>query len=470
MHRKTAGRYLKRGQSPTEVKQERPPRARTQPDPLADVWPLALPFLRRSPDIQAKGLFVHLLEEHSEIAPEARQALRTFQRKVKDWRRAHGPEKEVHFQQLHRPGEVMEFDWTHATVLNVTIGDRPFDHLLAHGVLPYSNAEWAVPCVSESSLSLKAGVQAAFWAFGGVTKILQTDQSGTATHQLKRGAKQRGFNKEYLALCAHLRVEPRTIHVHSPDENGDVESLQRHLKERIELQLQLRGSRDFKDVTEYAAFVADVCHRANRDGLRQARLTEERLLLQPLPPMHYPAYVQDSLAVSKYSTVRIKNHYYTVPARLIGCTLQVQYDEWKVRLFHARKLVVEHARAYGDEPRIDYRHVIGSLVKKPGAFKSCVYREQLFPTLVFRQAHAQLQAHEERFADKRYLQLLALAADLGESLVEEAIAACLREDQPPTPDRVRARLKAPPVLSAIDAIKPFVPHLASYDRLLGVGV
>ena len=36
--------------------------------------------------------------------------------------------------------------------------------------------------------------------------------------------------------------------------------------------------------------------------------------------------------------------------------------------------------------RVDYRHLIGSLVKKPGAFRHSVFREELFPRAVFRQA------------------------------------------------------------------------------------
>lgn len=35
--------------------------------------------------------------------------------------------------------------------------------------------------------------------------------------------------------------------------------------------------------------------------------------------------------------------------------------------------------------RIHYQHVIWSLVRKPGAFAAYRYRDDLFPTLTFRQ-------------------------------------------------------------------------------------
>lgn len=37
--------------------------------------------------------------------------------------------------------------------------------------------------------------------------------------------------------------------------------------------------------------------------------------------------------------------------------------------------------------RIDYRHMIWSLVRKPGAFARYVYREEMFPTVAFRKAY-----------------------------------------------------------------------------------
>jgi len=42
---------------------------------------------------------------------------------------------------------------------------------------------------------------------------------------------------------------------------------------------------------------------------------------------------------------------------------------------------------------IDYRHVIWSLVRKPGAFAHYRYRDDLFPSLTFRRAYDALQGH-----------------------------------------------------------------------------
>src|SRR5690606_32916066 len=135
------------------------------------------------------------------------------------WRLQHGPALEVFFPQERAPAASMQVDWTNANELAVTIRGEAYPHLLCHSILPYSNAEWAIPCQSESTLSLKLGVQDACWEFGGVALELQTDNTSTATHRLQATKAERAFNEEYLALCEHLGVQPRTIAIGCPDQN-----------------------------------------------------------------------------------------------------------------------------------------------------------------------------------------------------------------------------------------------------------
>ena len=100
----------------------------------------------------------------------------------------------------------------------------------------------------------------------------------------------------------------------------------------------------------------------------------------------------------------------------------------------------------------------------PGAFQRCLYREQLFPTLVFRQAYDRLVHSEPKRADAHYVQLLALAADLGEAVVAEALSTLLREALDPTVEQIRARLGTVPEPTILAV---YVPELASYDQLGG---
>jgi hypothetical protein len=465
--RETAADYLIDSRSPEERRRMREPRGyRTRLDPLIGLWPLSVSWLEQTPELDAKALFEHLLGEHPQWIAQAGGSLRTFQRRVQVWRMKHGPAKEIFFPQVREPGQSMQFDWTHARELAVTIAGTAFDHLLTHAVLPYSNWEWAVPCLSESVLSLKRGAQEALWALGGVPAQFQTDQSSTATHTLKRGQAKRGFNEEYLALCKHLRTQPCTIQVRCPDQNGDVESAHAHLKRRLRNHLILRGSRDFGSEAEYAAFVARICVGAN--ALRQGKLEEERPQLKALPPQRFPEFQEVNARVSGAGLIRVKEAPYSVPSQLVGTILRACVTENEVALYRGSEFVVRHPRAIGKTPRVDYRHVVHSLVRKPGAFRHCVYREQLFPDLMFRQAYERLQAHEERWADARYLQVLLLATERGEAAVSAILAACLRSGELPLPEHVEEALSNAHAPVIATAIAPFTPQLGAYDRLLGV--
>ena len=459
MHRETARRYLAARMSPREM--GKPRTWRTREDPLDAIWPQAEAFLHESPEIEAKALFEHLLAEHPN--PELQGALRTFQRRVRRFREQHGPEKDVVLAQHHEPGKVMQLDWTHAEELGVTIQGRAFPHLLCHAVLPYSNWEWAIVCHSESLLSLKAGAQSAFWALGGVTALLQTDHSSTATHQLKRGEAARGFNTEYLALCAHLGVAPRTIAVACPDQNGDVEAAQGTLKRRLKNHLALRRSRDFASEADYGAFVAAVCAGANL--LRSKRVAEELEKLRPLPATRYPQTEEHALRVSSLSTVRIKGAAYSVPSRLIGARVKAHVSETEVSIRHEGIEQVRCPRLSPRCQRIDFRHVIGALQRKPGGFAGYIYREEMFPAPVCGQAWERLHQLESRQADARYIAVLALAAEHGVDRIGTALAALLRENQPPLGETIR-RLLEEPAEANTHTLVELEPHLELYDSLL----
>lgn len=460
MDRKTAARYLALGYGP----EERPPRWwRTREDPLRAVWPEAERWLGRAPELEAKALFEHLLATRpSELSP---RALRTFYDRVALWKRQYGAPQEVFFPQAREPGRAVQLDWTHAHELRVTIGGLPFPHLLCHSVLPYSNWEWAVPCRSESFLSLKAGLSGALWELGGVPAELQTDHSSTATHQLRRSAKERGFNPEYLAYCEHLKINPRTINPGCPEENGDVESAHGHLKRRLEAHLVLRGGRDFGAEADFAGFVAQVCRGAN--ALRQPKVAEEVAVLRPLPETRYPEAEELAVRVSSYSTIRIKHCAYSVPSQLIRAMVTALVTESEVTVMHAGHEVARYRRRRSREPAIDYRHIIHSLVKKPGAFAGYIYRDELFPRPVFRQAYDCLKEGDPKRCDARYVRVLAIAAELGEEPVAMALGALLREGVPPHDDAVRERMAAP--TTGTPALACFKPQLSDYDQLLEVG-
>ena len=459
--RRTAAKYLKMADP------QDPPRAahtwRTRPDDFAEVWPEAEAMLTAAPELEAKSLFEFFTERFPGRFKEGH--LRTFQRRVRQWQLLHGPVREIYFAQETQPGQVMQTDWTHASELGVTIAGVAYPHLLCHSVLIHSNWEWATRCATESLLSLRSGVQAALSRLGRVPRIWQIDNSSTATHRLSNNSAERGFTADFLSIAAHFGLEPRTINVGCPNENGDVESLNGHLKRRIRQHLLLRGSPDFASYDAYDAFLAGVFQNAN--AARSERVAQELAVMRELPSTMLPDYQEYEVRVSWQSTIRLKTMVYSVPSRLIGTKVRIRLSETAVEVYCGREVACTLVRRHNPSggAAIDFRHVIADLVRKPGAFAGWRHRESLFPGLIFRKVYDRLvEEFGERRGDRDYLHLLKLAADTSLSEVEEVLSKALEIGTPITLEGVRRAMPGTG-FEPMDLAQP-VPSLSEYDSLL----
>ncbi|WP_342226409.1 hypothetical protein [Rickettsia endosymbiont of Urophora cardui] len=85
---------------------------------------------------------------------------------------------------------------------------------------------------------------------------------------------------------------------------------------------------------------------------------------------------------------------------------------------------------------IDYRHIIDSLVRKPGAFVQYQYYEALFPRAIFRQVYDQLISIYPYKGHKIYLKILQLAKMYGELNVVTALEVLLEKKIEPIIDHI----------------------------------
>jgi transposase len=461
MSQPTARKYLEAGQPPCELQARHI--WRTREDPLEEIWPQARAMLEEAPDLEAKALFEYLWERSPWAVQE--KHLRTFQRRVKLWRLQYGPDKEVFFPQDWEAGRAMQLDWTHAEELAVTIAGQPYEHLLCHCVLPHSNWEWASRCLSESLLSCRQGLQAALHRLGKVPAELRVDHSSAATHRVGGGGTGREFNEQFVSLCEHYGLAPRTIGIERPNENGDVESANGHLKRRLRQHLLLRGSRDFESEAAYERFLEQVLERGNQG--RREQLAAELALMKPLPPTRLSEYDELTCTVGSASTIRVKKVGYSVPARLIGQQLKVEVYERELRLYSGRERLLVLPRHCGDRGVVlDYRHVIDHLLRKPGAFERYRYREQLFPSRSFREAYDHLVARQgQRGGAVEYLRLLKLASEVGESDIEVMLADYLSPPDPAWSVEGLRRILQPEQRPHVE-LADLRPEWSSYDALL----
>jgi hypothetical protein len=415
--------------------------------------------LEKAPELEAKAWFAWLCRRYPGAYEEGQ--LRTFQRRVQQWRALHGPEVEIYFPQNHVPGRRMATDFTCMNKLEITLGGEPFAHLLCHCVLTSSNWEWATMCYRESLLALKTGLQAALFRLGQVPAEHWTDNSTAATHAVEKG---RRFNPEYEELMAYYEMAPHTIQVRCPHENGDVESLHGGLKQRVEHYLLLRGNRDFAGRGDDEELLVKILEEGNRG--RQPRLAEEVVVMRTLPSRRLPEDRQVGARVTSWGTIGVAGNSYSVPSRLQGEQVEVRRSEESLEVYYGGVLQERAVRLLGKGGhRINYRHVIGSLVKKPGAFRDYRYRDDLLLSETFKWAYERLCATvSARLADREYLGILAPAARTLESVVE-AVLTTLRPAGE-TPRLARVLQLAPAPQARLPELPAYTVDLAGYDDLI----
>ncbi len=456
---RTARTYERLGQLPSQLKQPRG--YRTRPDPFEADWPWVVCQLERDDALQATTLFALLRTLNPGRYQEGQ--VRTLQEHVAAWRAQHGPTREVMFAQIHQPGVDAQSDFTHMESLGITLGGVPFPHLVFHLVLSYSNIEAIQICFSESFESLVEGIETCLWSMGGVPQRHRTDHLSAAIHPLD--AEERAEAKErYSVVMRHYGLEPTTNNVGVAHENGDVEQSHFRFKDAVDQALRVRGSREFADRPTYTRFLL---HQVKQRNLtRQVRWAEEQAVLRPLPATWLALCRELRVRVSRFSTIQVLRNTYSVPSRLIGTKLLVRVRSEVLEVYRGTTHLLSMPRLLGHgQHRIDYRHVIWSLVRKPGAFAQYRYHDDLFPSLAFRRTYDALCVGKPQRADRDYVRILHLAASTSEAEVELALGLLLDQASLPSFDAVRDLVRVP-VAARLPVLGPVVINMGIYDRLL----
>jgi hypothetical protein len=459
----TAREYLRDSRLPSERKEERS--WRTRPDAFTEVWDEVRGQVATNPGLEAKTLFEALQRKHPGRFADGQ--IRTLQRRLKRWRATDGPEREVYFTQQHVAGRLGQSDFTHMNELNITIGGQSLPHMLFHFVLTFSNWEGVSLCYSESFESLSDGLQNTLWELGGVPLNHRTDRMSLA---VKNGSDEREFTTRYEALMRHYNMTGQKIQAGKPNENGDVEQRHYRLKRAVEQALLLRDSRDFGSIAEYKEFLRVLLTQLNAG--RRERLRTEMQYLRPLPAGRLESLKRERVKVDTGSLIYVDRNAYSVHSRLIGEKVEARIGAETIEVWYAGNKVEELARLRGrGKHRVDYRHIIDWLVRKPGAFENYRYREELFPTSRFRMAWDALRETSPARANKRYLEILELAAKEGEARVDDVLRCVLEQgemgEEKLNATGIAGMLNEGAALPAATSINVDEVSLASFDELLG---
>ena len=417
---------------------KKPREYKTRISPIDTLWDNELePMLAAKPTLQPRTLLMYLQRTYIDESGNplyGNSIERTLQRRVSKWKAINGGSKEVMFPQQHLPGEQGLSDFTHMAKLKVTIQGASLTHMLYQFRLVFS--KWSYVKVIQSGESFQAlaeGLQEALQYLGGSPRTHRTDSLAAAYKNLSEDA-AKDLTERYKNLCAHYHMEPTRNNKGESHENGSVESTHGHIKNRLEQELVLRGSRDFDSVKSYESWVQTIVANFNQMNSRQ--FEAEKKALQPLPVHPSMDYELCSYKISNLSMAVIKGLTYSVPSRLAGHTVTFHLYQHNIEGYLGNTQVMKVERQYPKQLKsryvIDYRHIIHALVKKPRAFRFCKYRDEILPNDAYRTIWQHIDATESRdIAPKIMLRLLKLAADHNcEFALSEKITTLIKHQLP----------------------------------------
>ena len=457
---------------------QQPPKSRgysTRKDPLADVWENELtPMLEKQPDLLPITLFEHLQDKYP---GEYDKSHRTLQRRIKQWHALHGKDQEIIFRQQQQPGQQAFVDFTVLKGIVILIAGVVLSFRLFHFRLTYS--KWSYLKIvqgGESYTALTEGTSEALKRMGAAPAELRTDSLSAAFRNLTTD-EAADITERYQAFCCHYGMAPTRNNRGVAHENGAVESPHGHLKRRIVQQLKMHFPKVtdqqycFESIDAFQCFIDAIVARHNRRN--ESLFREELALMTTLPGAKGVDYTEEQVRVSTTSTINMRRVVYSVPSRLIGERLRLHLydDRLECYLGSAHAITLERLHPKGNQRarQINYRHLIGSLARKPMAFYHAELRDDILPNDYWRQLWQQCN---QLIAPRQACYLIVGALELAathdnETDVATALQALLDNESEPSLLILQKRLGL-----ASTELPDTVPQqssqhdLISYDNLL----
>jgi hypothetical protein len=472
---RSGGNLERRGVLPIGSKKSKS-KGKRDNDPLEGVWESVLvPLLEQIPNLTSWTLLEYLQDQFPDKYPDS--IIRTMQRRISKWRALYGPEKEIMFRQLHEPGRQGLSDFTSLKNIEITIAGKEFSHLLYHFRLAFSH--WSFMKVvhgGESFTALSAGLQDALWNLGACPKEHRTDSLSAAFRNLSLD-QQEDMTKSYNELCKHYGIDATRNNRGKGHENGSVESAHGHLKRRLEQALLMRSSYDFDTINDYQQFIDNVV--AKHNNRHQAQLYIEMAHLKELPSGRAIDFTATTARVTTSSTITVQKVMYSLPSRLIGYLLNIHIFDDHLSCYLKGEHVLDLPRIRIDKNEkkdkkqvyrcIDYRHLIGSLSMKPGAFRYSILRDDILPSSTYKKIWQLIDEKcTARHADKLMVGMLKLAADYDcEEALGKYVLAVLSKGNIPCLGTLQNHYK-PPAGLVPPAISVKQHSLEDYNQLLSL--
>jgi len=251
-----------------------------------------------------------------------------------------------------KPGEQVEVDWAGAPahIIDPDTGEIT-DVSLFVGVMTYSQYTYVEAFSNERQKSWITAHVHMFEFFGGVARILVSDNCATAVNRRKGTWYTPELNRTYYEMAEHYGTAILPARVRKPKDKPNVEGSVGNISTWITAALR---KEQFFSLTELNATIREKLKRFNanlfqkKEGSRHSLfLWEEKPLLMPLPAAPY------ELADWKQATVQFNYHIsiekmnYSAPFHYIKNKVDVRVTETTIEIFYRHKRIASHPRLYG---------------------------------------------------------------------------------------------------------------------------
>lgn len=254
----------------------------------------------------------------------------------------------------HMPGETMEVDWAGETmtVTDPLSGEKQKVSIFV-ATLPFSGMLHVSGWFNQQMRSWLYAHQQAFDYFGGVPRIVVPDNASTATNQVTKTTRVRDLNKQYATFSTHFGFGAVAARSYTPKDKPSVEKgvdiIERWIIEYLDDRTFYSIDQLNQAISERVEWINNRSEFRGRDISRREIFEEfERQELLPLPdhPWSWAQWRKSKVGMNYH--IRVDNHFYSVPWKLVGKTVDTCILDTVVEVIFDHEIVARHRRAPGN--------------------------------------------------------------------------------------------------------------------------
>jgi hypothetical protein len=203
-------------------------------------------------------------------------------------------------------------------------------------VLSYSRKGYSEAVRRLTTESFIRSLENAFWALGGVPKVVVFDNAKAVVSQADWYDPE--LNPKIVAFCRHYKTTLMPTRPRTPRHKGKVERGVAYVQSNA-----LRG-RVFESLHaqnehlhHWERSVADTrIHGTTKKHVGQLFESRERGALGPLPAERFPFFEEGQRRVSRDGHIEVKRSFYSAPPEYLGCDVWVRWNSQTVRILNHR--------------------------------------------------------------------------------------------------------------------------------------